>query len=113
MRRDCLGIKIKEVEKYVAQPEKRLDTICELSVGLEQCLKISENPVEECFEDCFQEDPKGMLKCNYCPAGYKKEGHLRNHLESKHNKLFKIVCSICDKVFPDSARLVRHKKTCK
>ena len=38
------------------------------------------------------------------------EGHLRNHLESKHNKSFKLSCS-CGKLFPDSTRLNRHKKT--
>ena len=108
-----LELRITQVERDVAQPKKKLDTICELSVGLEQCLKISENSVEECFKDCYEEDPTGMLKCNYCPAAYKKEGHLRNHLESKHNKSFKINCSVCDKVFPDSSRLVRHKKNCK
>ena len=82
----------------------------ELAAGLENCM-IDEK--EEVFTDCFDEDSNGMLSCKFCPAAYKKEGFLRNHLESKHGKLFKIVCPICDKVFPDSSKLVRHKKTCK
>lgn len=67
---------------------------------------------EEIFEDCFKTDSSGELRCNFCPGIYKREGHMRNHLESKHMKTFKIVCS-CGKLFPDSTRLSRHRKTCK
>ena len=85
----------------------------EIATGLDKC-KISENiNHEEVFSDCFQESSMGDLTCKFCPAAYKKEGNLRNHLESKHNKRFKIVCSVCDKEFAESSRLVRHKKTCK
>ena len=70
------------------------------------------NQKEETFEDCFDEK-HGQLQCKFCPGSYKKEGHLRNHLESKHNKKFKIICSNCSSQFPDSNRLTRHKKSCK
>ena len=64
------------------------------------------------FEDCFGKKD-GQLQCKFCPGSYKKEGHFKNHLESKHNKKFKIICSICSSQFPDSYRLTRHKKSCK
>ena len=75
--------------------------------------KLDEKEVEndDKFEDCFTES-NGEMSCNFCPGTYKREGHLRNHLESKHNRMFKMICS-CGKVFPDSTRLSRHKKTCK
>ena len=53
------------------------------------------------FEDCFGKKD-GQLQCKFCPGSYKKEGHFKNHLESKHNKKFKIICSICSSQFPDS-----------
>ena len=56
-----MKLKITEVEKRVAQLEKKLDTICQLSVCLEQCLKISLSPIEEVFKDCYLEDSTGML----------------------------------------------------
>ena len=52
------------------------------------------------------------LSCNFCPATYKREGHMRNHLESKDNKTFKLICS-CGKLFPDMTRLSRHKTSSK
>ena len=67
---------------------------------------------EEKYEDCFKLNSNGELSCNFCPGIYKRDGHMRNHLSSKHMKTFKIVCS-CGKLFPDSTRLSRHKKTCK
>ena len=69
-----------------------------------------ETDVEDKFEHCFKE-VNGALHCNFCNGVYKKEGHLRNHLESKHNKHFELVC-VCGKPFPDFARLTRHKKSC-
>ena len=65
---------------------------------------------EDKFEDCFTEENNGDLKCKYCPGIYKREGHLRNHLESKHKKMFQLICT-CGKVFSNSTRLYRHKKT--
>ena len=59
----------------------------EIASGLDKC-KISEKKIyqEEVFTDCFIENSIGILNCKFCPAVYKKEGHLRNHLESKHDK---------------------------
>ena len=70
-----------------------------------------DSKVDERFEDCYSES-NGELKCNFCPGTYKREGHLRNHLDTKHKKTFKILCS-CGKLFSDSTRLSRHKKSCK
>ena len=83
----------------------------DLVAGFETDLKIGDAEAEENWENCFTEVSSG-LKCNFCPGIYKREGHLRNHLQSKHNKFFKLAC-ICGKLFPDSTRLSRHKKSCK
>ena len=77
---------------------------------IENSLKIS-GLVDEKIEDCFTTDKTGEMQCNFCPGKYKREGHLRNHLESKHKKYFKLICK-CGNLFPDFARLTRHKKTC-
>ena len=76
-------------------------------------LKIQEQSKPKSFEECFSSDANGILKCGFCIATYKREGHLRNHLEDKHNLLFALSCSICHNIFPDCTRLTRHKKTCK
>ena len=105
-----LNVKRQEMftlDSAVKEVSKEDNVLEELAAGLDNCM-ISEK--EEALTDCFEEDSEGMLNCKFCPAAYKKEGHLRNHLENKHGKLFKIVCSVCDKIFPDSYRLFRHRK---
>ena len=98
--------KVKTVEKDDFEvADKKLEEVMSAMI-------ITEPTEEEKFEDCFTVDSTGELRCNFCPANYRKEGHLRNHMDSKHNKSFKTVCS-CGKSFPDSTRLSRHKKTCK
>ena len=82
----------------------------ELETAFDTLLVLNEK--EETFEDCYGEKD-GQLQCKFCPGSYKKEGHLRNHLESKHNKKFKIICSNCSSEFRDSYRMTRHKKSCK
>ena len=52
------------------------------------------------------------LSCNYCPAVYSREGQLRNHLASKHNKFYDLIC-VCGTSFPDTTKFNRHKKSCK
>ena len=81
-------------------------------VLLDLTSKLTVDCKEEIFGDCFKTDSSGELHCNFSPGIYKREGHMRNHLESKHMKTFKIVCS-CGKLFPDLTRLSRHRKTCK
>ena len=75
-----------------------------------KCINLVEK--YEVFEDCFTVNEDGQMKCKFCLGIYKREGHLRNHLENKHNNLFKLMCSVCGGSFPDSSRLVRHKKSC-
>ena len=75
-------------------------------------LNLLLNEEEETFENCYSEK-EGELQCKFCPGKYRKEGHLRNHLESKHNKKFKIICSKCGSQYSELARLTRHKKSCK
>ena len=102
------------VENVVVSPKESNNVTVESAVddlvmSMKKDLNIANN-IEEKFEDFFTEDDGG-LKCYLCPGSYKREGHLRNHLESKHKKTFKLICS-CGKVFPDSTRLQRHRKTC-
>lgn len=89
-----------------AQVEIEVD---DLITSMKNMLTV-ETDVEDKFEHCFKE-VNGALHCNFCNGVYKKEGHLRNHLESKHNKHFELVY-VCGKPFPDFARLTRHKKSC-
>ena len=87
------------------------DLIDDLVAGIGSKLTLEDSEKDDALENCYTELSSGM-KCNYCPGIYKREGHLRNHLESKHTKSFKLSCS-CGKLFPDSTRLNRHKKNCK
>ena len=103
------------VEKDVSKENDEVDEEMEdmlLDMKSKLNFEDSAEEKEEKFEDCFQSNSNGELRCNFCPGIYKREGHMRNHLDSKHMKTFKIVCS-CGKLFPDSTRLSRHKKTCK
>ena len=74
--------------------------------------KVVIDDIDEKLEDCYIVIPNGDLSCKFCPGIYKREGHMRNHLESKHNKRFKLICS-CGRLFPDLPRLSRHRKSCK
>ena len=74
--------------------------------------KVVIDDIDEKLEDCYIVIPNGDLSCKFCPGIYKREGHMRNHLESKHNKKFKLICS-CGRLFPDLPRLSRHRKSCK
>ena len=76
-------------------------------------LTLVEDQVDktDSIEDCYSKDGTD-LKCNFCPGVYKREGHLRNHLKTKHNRSFEMICK-CGKPFVDSTRLNRHKKLCK
>ena len=101
----------KSLEKVISNIENQMKIVDGKEVNKDEKFEKMEVEKEVKFEDCFSET-NGEMSCNFCPGTYKREGHLRNHLESKHNKTFKIVCS-CGKLFPDSTRLSRHKKTCK
>ena len=82
-----------------------------LVIGANEKQSESIEKKKEKFEECFETKSNGELYCKFCPGVYKREGHMRNHLQSKHMKIFDIKC-LCGKVFPDSTRLSRHKKTC-
>ena len=75
-------------------------------LAMDAWMELTDN--EEYFEHCFTKDDSG-LKCNFCPGIYKREGHLRNHLKTKHNR--SVACK-CGKYFADSTRLNEHKKSC-
>ena len=66
----------------------------------------------EKLEDCFVLDKNGQLNCNYCDGKYQREGHMKNHLETKHNIIVTLICS-CGQLFDDTTRYGSHKKSCK
>ena len=63
------------------------------------------------LDSCFSELPGGDLSCNFCSGTFKRLGHIRNHLNSKHNLKLDLKC-VCGKEFNDSTKLSRHQKTC-
>ena len=109
-RKDGITQKIEAIDKTEQFGDEAIEN---LVADLENQMKIvnEKTDKDDLFENCFK-TIDGEFICNFCPGKYKREGHLRNHLESKHNKKFRIVC-VCGKEFPDSSRLSRHKKTCK
>ena len=64
------------------------------------------------LEDCYNTDKDGQLLCNFCDGKYKKEGHIKNHCETKHNIKIHLICK-CGQLFDDTTRYSRHKKSCK
>ena len=64
------------------------------------------------IEDCYTINSEGVMCCNFCPGKYKREGHLKNHIESKHNIDVDLIC-VCGQTFSETTRYNRHKKTCK
>ena len=64
------------------------------------------------LEDCYTMDKEGTLNCKFCSGKYKKEGHFKNHIETKHNVSVDLICT-CGQVFDDTTRYCRHKKSCK
>ena len=99
------------IKEDITNNDKVKPEATEELVGLLDDLKMDEKIPSETFEDCFTVDKTGSLHCKFCEGVYKREGHMRNHLESKHNKSLPLVCH-CGKKFPDSTRFTRHNKSC-
>ena len=100
-------LKVDEKEQQVTKVIVDVDDLV-MDVARKLTLDGADN--EEHFEHCFTKDDNG-LKCNFCPGIYQREGHLRNHLKTKHNRSFDLTCK-CGKYFANSTRLNRHKKSC-
>ena len=99
--------------KVTTVPQPKLeDDLDELVQAVCESLKIGSDTSHETFENYYSEDATGNFHCKLCPASYSREGNLRKHLESKHNKHLEMVCSKCSKIFSDSTRLTRHKRLC-
>ena len=64
------------------------------------------------LEDCYETDNDGTLNCKLCKGKYKREGHMKNHVETKHNLLIELICK-CGQVFDETTRYCRHRKSCK
>ena len=62
------------------------------------------------LETCYTEQAEKFL-CKFCTGIYKMKGHLKTHLEVKHNKIIDLSCD-CGKVFCDMTKLGRHVKNC-
>ena len=63
------------------------------------------------LEECYTEEPAGTLNCNFCPGKYKREGNMKNHIETKHNMTAELICQ-CGQIFVETTRYLRHKKGC-
>ena len=64
------------------------------------------------LENCYLVDSEGLLNCKYCVGKYKREGHMKNHIETKHNLKINLSCK-CGQIFDDTTRYVRHRKNCR
>ena len=109
-----LKASVREIDHALNESLEEVMTVMKEKLKITDAIineKSEESKMYEKFEDCYM-DSNGELKCNFCPGTYKREGHMRNHLDTKHKKTFNLVCN-CGKLFADSTRLFRHKKTCK
>ena len=86
-----------------------IDNSCKIS-GNDEKGKTSD--VILSLDDCYTVDNEGALQCKYCDGKYKREGHMKNHIETKHNLKIIMSCS-CGQIFEDSTRFTRHRKNCK
>ena len=66
---------------------EKLETLCELAAG------ISLEKIEY-FEDLSSKENNKFI-CSMCPALFSREGDMRNHLNSKHNKFPPLKCNVC------------------
>ena len=87
--------------------ENKSDELCEL---MEFVMNIDDCSNGSDFESLIERS-KDSLHCKLCPGVYKREGNMRNHLESKHGKVFDLKCA-CGQTYSDCTKLLRHKKTC-
>ena len=74
--------------------------------------KVVNEKTKIVIDDCFLEESSGTLKCRFCPGIYKREGNLKNHVESKHNLVVELVCK-CGQISVETTRYCRHKNDCK
>ena len=96
--------------------ENNVDAICDgfqmidIHDNDKEFEQLNENVLQ--FEDCYDINQEGIMKCKFCDGTYKREGHMKNHIEMKHNKIIRLVCK-CGQDFSDTKRYCRHKKSCK
>ena len=72
-------------EHGVVKVEDNQSCVDDLMFRMETKLKVT---VEERLEDCFNEE-NGEFHCSFCPGIYKREGNIRNHLESNITRCLK------------------------
>ena len=83
----------------------------ELTIDMKTAEKEVERNETVRLEECFTEEPVGILNCNFCPGKYKREGHMKNHIETKHNMSVELICK-CGQIFIETTRYLGHKKSC-
>ena len=103
-------------EQNEALRENNVNTICDgikmidIHSDYKRLQQVYDDVLQ--FEDCYDIDKEGIMKCKFCEGTYKREGPMKNHMEMKHNKIIRLVCK-CGQDFSDTKRYCRHKKSCK
>ena len=99
------------VLKSKISPEDVLKDLEKLTIVTKNVEKEVERNEAVRLEECFTEEPVGTLNCNFCPGKYQREGHMKNHIERKHNMTVELLCK-CGQIFIETTRYLRHKKSC-
>merc|ERR1719318_1819254 len=103
---DILASKPELGEKAVETDEQSgvetlSDMVKMIDIGAEnQELDKSKNTHTQ-FEDCFFVDKEGVMHCKFCEGKYKRDGHMKNHVELKHNMIIDLLCK-CGQDFDDT-----------
>ena len=74
--------------------------------------QLSTKPLSEEETEGFTVDVNGEYSCDHCAGVFKRLGNVRNHLKSKHEIDYQLLCT-CGKSFQDSSKYSRHTKSCR
>ena len=95
-----IGIETLDLEGLKIVPENKQEEIQKKELGEQRMM----------LEDCYRLNEE-ILHCKLCPGQYKREGHMKNHVESKHNIQVDLICK-CGQTFTETTRYCRHRKGC-
>ena len=106
-----IEVKTKPTSKVMPE-DNIINELEKMTLESKEDKKVVNEKTKIVIDDCFLEESSGTLKCRFCPGVYKREGNLKNHVESKHNLVVELVCK-CGQIFVETTRYCRHKKDCK